>query len=30
MEFAQTARAEGLQPITGAEVTVALDIPGIP
>ena len=30
MEFAQSARAEGLQPITGAEVTVALDIPGIP
>ncbi len=30
MEFAQAARAEGLQPITGAEVTVALDIPGIP
>ena len=30
MEFAQTARAEGLQPITGAEVTVALDIPGVP
>ena len=30
MEFAQTALAEGLQPITGAEVTVALDIPGIP
>ncbi|HAD74218.1 MAG TPA: hypothetical protein DCG16_00425, partial [Gemmatimonadetes bacterium] len=30
MEFAQAARAEGLQPITGAEVTVALDIAGIP
>ncbi len=30
MEFAQAARAGGLQPITGAEVTVALDIPGIP
>ncbi len=30
MEFAQAARAEGLQPITGAEVTIALDIPGIP
>ena len=30
MEFAQAARREGLQPITGAEVTVALDIPGIP
>ena len=30
MEFAQAAHAEGLQPITGAEVTVALDIPGIP
>ncbi len=30
MEFAQTARAEGLQPLTGAEVTLALDIPGIP
>ncbi len=30
MEFAQTARPEGLQPITGAEVTLALDIPGVP
>jgi len=30
MEFAQSARSEGLQPITGAEVTVALDIPGVP
>ena len=30
MEFAQAARTEGLQPITGAEVTVALDIPGVP
>ena len=30
MEFAQAARAEGLQPITGTEITVALDIPGIP
>ncbi len=30
MEFAQAAHAEGLQPITGAEVTVALNIPGIP
>ena len=30
MEFAQTARAEGLQPLTGAEITLALDIPGIP
>ena len=30
MEFAQSARAEGLQPITGAEVNVVLDIPGVP
>ena len=28
MEFAQAARTEGLQPITGTEVTVALDIRG--
>ena len=30
MEFAQAARAEGLQPITGAEVTLELDLPGLP
>jgi error-prone DNA polymerase len=30
MEFAQSARAHGLQAITGAEVTVAMDLPGIP
>ncbi len=30
MEFAQSAWAEGLQPITGAEVNVVLDIPGVP
>jgi error-prone DNA polymerase len=30
MEFAQNARAEGLQPITGAEVTVAMDLVGVP
>ncbi len=30
MEFAQAARAEGLQPITGSEVTLELDLPGLP
>ncbi len=30
MEFAHGARAEGIQPITGAEVTLELDLPGLP
>jgi len=30
MEFARAAHDHGLQPITGAEVTLALDLPGVP
>ncbi len=30
MEFARSAHSEGLYPITGAEVTLQLDLPGLP